>query len=145
MNSFFRLCIVTALCLSMSVQVSARKRMRDYGISYGVFQTGENNAITDVAGVTVGHRTLDDGARMHTGVTAIIPHQGNVFRQKCPAAVYVGNGYGKLAGVTQIRELGTLETPIILTNTLNVAEGIRALVTYTLTLPTASLPGRVRV
>lgn len=122
---------------------SARKRMREAGISYGVFATGANNAITDVAGVTVGHRTLDDGDRMHTGVTAIIPHQGNVFQQKCPAAVYVGNGYGKLAGSTQIEELGTLETPIILTNTLNVAEGIRALVTYTLTRPGNETVGSV--
>lgn len=132
-----------ALTALLPVDASARKRMRDYGITYGVFATGQNNAITDVAGVTVGHRTLDDAARMHTGVTAIIPHQGNVFRQKCPAAVYVGNGYGKLAGVTQIMELGTLETPIILTNTLNVAEGIRALVTYTLTRPGNETVGSV--
>ena len=129
--------------LAVSFDASAQKRMRDWGITYGVFQTGENNAITDVAGVTVGHRTLDDGDRMHTGVTAIIPHQGNVFRQKCPAAVYVGNGYGKLAGVTQIQELGTLETPIILTNTLNVAEGIRALISYTLTRPGNETVGSV--
>jgi len=106
--------------------------MRDWGISYGVMKTGASNAITDVKGVTVGQVTLDNGKDMHTGVTAIIPHQGNVFRRKCPAAIYVGNGYGKLAGVTQVQELGTLETPIVLTNTLNVAEGIRGLVTYTM-------------
>lgn len=133
--SYLIIAVAVALAALQPVDASARKRMRDYGITYGVMKTGANNAITDVAGVTVGHRTLDDADRMHTGVTAIIPHQGNVFRQKCPAAVYVGNGYGKLAGVTQIQELGTLETPIILTNTLNVAEGIRALVTYTLTRP----------
>lgn len=133
--SYLIIAAAVALTALLPVDASARKRMRDYGITYGVFAPGQNNAITDVAGVTVGHRTLDDAARMHTGVTAIIPHQGNVFRQKCPAAVYVGNGYGKLAGVTQIMELGTLETPIILTNTLNVAEGVRALVTYTLTRP----------
>ena len=119
MKRFLTILLSAALCLAISVDASARKRMRDYGITYGVFKTGANNAITDVKGVTVGHRTLDDGDRMHTGVTAIIPHQGNVFRQKCPAAVYVGNGFGKLAGSTQIQELGTLETPIILTNTLN--------------------------
>lgn len=131
------------LCLGVCVDASARKRLRDYGITPGVMKTGKNNAITDVAGVTVGHRTLDNGDRMHTGVTAIIPHQGNVFLKKCPAAVYVGNGFGKLAGSTQIQELGTLETPIILTNTLNVAEGIRALVTYTLTRPGCETVGSV--
>ena len=138
-----RILIILLAISAFTFDASARKRMRDWGITYGVFQPGPLNAITDVAGVTVGHRTLDDGDRMHTGVTAIIPHQGNVFRQKCPAAVYVGNGYGKLAGVTQIEELGTLETPIILTNTLNVAEGIRALVTYTLTRPGNETVGSV--
>jgi len=137
------LAALTLLPTIADFDASARKRMREAGISYGVFATGANNAITDVAGVTVGHRTLDDGDRMHTGVTAIIPHQGNVFQQKCPAAVYVGNGYGKLVGSTQIEELGTLETPIILTNTLNVAEGIRALVTYTLTRPGNETVGSV--
>ena len=139
------LTLILAICLALSVTIdaSARKRMREAGISYGVFKTGPFNAITDVAGVTVGHRTLDDGDRMHTGVTAIIPHQGNVFLKKCPAAVYVGNGFGKLAGSTQIQELGTLETPIVLTNTLNVAEGIRALVSYTLTRPGCETVGSV--
>ena len=137
------LTLILAFLTAASFDASAQKRMRDWGIEYGVFKTGPNNAITDVAGVTVGHRTLDDGDRMHTGVTAIIPHQGNVFRQKCPAAVYVGNGFGKLAGSTQIQELGTLETPIILTNTLNVSEGIRALVSYTLTRPGNETVGSV--
>lgn len=141
--SYLIIAVAVALAALQPVDASARKRMRDYGITYGVMKTGANNTITDVAGVTVGHRTLDDADRMHTGVTAIIPHQGNVFRQKCPAAVYVGNGYGKLAGVTQIRELGTLETPIILTNTLNVAEGIRALISYTLTRPGNETVGSV--
>ena len=141
--SYLIIAAAVALTALLPVDASARKRMRDYGITYGVFAPGQNNAITDVAGVTVGHRTLDDAARMHTGVTAIIPHQGNVFRQKCPAAVYVCNGYGKLAGVTQIMELGTLETPIILTNTLNVAEGVRALVTYTLARPGNETVGSV--
>ena len=145
MKRLVYLIIAVALCITAlnSFDASARKRMRDMGITYGVFKTGANNAITDVPGVTVGHRTLDDGERMHTGVTAIIPHQGNVFRQKCPAAVYVGNGFGKLAGSTQIQELGTLETPIILTNTLNVAEGMRALVTYTMTRPGNETVGSV--
>ena len=141
--SYLIIAVAIALAALQPVDASARKRMRDYGITYGVMKTGANNAITDVAGVTVGHRTLDDADRMHTGVTAIVPHQGNVFRKKCPAAVYVGNGYGKLAGVTQIQELGTLETPIILTNTLNVAEGIRALISYTLTRPGNETVGSV--
>lgn len=143
MKRFFAILIAGSLALWASCGISAQKRMRDWGITYGIFSPGPDNAITDVAGVTVGHHTLDDGDRMHTGVTAIIPHQGNVFRLKCPAAVYVGNGYGKLAGSTQIQELGTLETPIVLTNTLNVAEGIRALVTYTLTRPGNETVGSV--
>ena len=137
------LLLACVMAIIPSFDATAQKRMRDAGISYGVFAPGPYNAITDVKGVTVGHRTLDDGDRMHTGVTAIIPHQGNVFQYKCPAAVYVGNGYGKLAGSTQIQELGTLETPIILTNTLNVAEGIRALVSYTLTRPGNETVGSV--
>ena len=112
--------------------VFAQKRLRDYGIETGIFKTGEYNAITDVPGVTVGHVTKIGGDDMRTGVTAIIPHQGNIFKNKVPAAIYVGNGFGKLAGVTQVQELGNIETPIILTNTLNVAEGVSALVEYTL-------------
>ncbi len=115
--------------------VFAQKRLRDYGIETGIFKTGEYNAITDVPGVTVGHVTKIGGDDMRTGVTAIIPHQGNIFKNKVPAAIYVGNGFGKLAGVTQVQELGNIETPIILTNTLNVAEGISALVEYTLAQP----------
>ncbi len=120
--------------LSVSV-VHAQTRMRDYGIKTGIFKTGEYNAITDVPGVTVGHVTKIQGEDMRTGVTAIIPHQGNIFKNKVPAAIYVGNGFGKLAGVTQVQELGNIETPIILTNTLNVAEGISGLVEYTLAQP----------
>ena len=94
--------------------------------------TGKLNAITDVAGVKVGHTTLIKGDSVRTGVTAILPHDGNIFQQKVPAAVYVGNGFGKLAGSTQIRELGNLETPIILTNTLSVATAMNAVIDYTL-------------
>lgn len=95
--------------------------MRDYGIEYGIFRTGPLNAITDVKGVRVGHVTLIEGDSVRTGVTAVIPHPGNIFRHKLPAAVCIGNGYGKMAGYTQIRELGNIETPIVLTNTLGVA------------------------
>lgn len=107
--------------------------MRDYvGAGPGVMKTGQYNAITDVKGVKVGHVTLIEGNNIRTGVTAIVPHSGNIFRNKVPAAVYVGNGFGKLAGTTQVMELGNIETPVILTNTLNVAEGIIGAVEWTL-------------
>ena len=93
--------------------------------------TGNLNAITDVKGVSVGHQTIIEGDNIRTGVTAIQPHPGNIFQQKVPAAVYVGNGFGKLAGSSQIEELGTLETPIILTNTLSVPTAADAIIDYT--------------
>ncbi|WP_425390301.1 P1 family peptidase [Ekhidna sp.] len=111
------------------------QRLRDYGIEIGIFKTGKENAITDVPGVKVGHTTLIKGDSIRTGVTAIIPHSGNVFQRKCPGAIYIGNGFGKLAGISQVEELGTIETPIVLTNTLSVATGINALITYTLNQP----------
>jgi len=101
----------------------------------GVVPTGPHNAITDVAGLSVGHFTWHEGTAIHTGVTAIIPHPGNVFQDKVPAAVAIGNAFGKLAGSTQIDELGEIETPILLTNTLSVAQALDALVQYTLALP----------
>ena len=110
----------------------AQKRIRELGIKPGVLQPGKHNSITDVAGVLVGHKTMIKGENVRTGVTAILPHNGNIFQQKVPAAIFVGNGFGKLAGYTQVMELGNLETPIILTNTLNVSTGINALITYTL-------------
>lgn len=126
--------IAAACCLSLtSIQVARQGhgRLRDYGITPGIFETGQWNAITDVPGVTVGHVTLI-GKDMRTGVTAIVPHQGNLFRQKTPAAVYVGNGFGKLSGTTQVRELGNIEVPVILTNTLSVAQGIEGVIDYTI-------------
>lgn len=110
----------------------AQKRIRELGIKPGVLQPGKQNSITDVDGVLVGHKTVIKGENVRTGVTAIIPHNGNLFQQKVPAGIFVGNGFGKLAGFTQVMELGNLETPIILTNTLNVSTGISALVNYTL-------------
>jgi len=107
------------------------QNIRDYGIEIGVLQPGEHNAITDVQGVRVGHQTIIEGNNIRTGVTAILPHGGNIFQQKVPAAVYVGNGFGKLAGSTQIEELGNLETPVILTNTLSVPTAADALIDYT--------------
>jgi L-aminopeptidase/D-esterase len=111
------------------------KTLREWGFPTGIFNVGPNNAITDVPGVTVGHVTLIEGDSVRTGVTAIVPHQGDIFRYKVPAAICVGNGFGKLAGVTQVQELGNIETPIVLTNTLSVAAGIEGVVRYTLMQP----------
>ena len=115
------------LCL-LSSGLKAQKRLRDYGVVLGVMKTGPNNAITDVKGVRVGHVTLNSKDDMRTGVTAIIPIRQNIYENKVPAGVYVGNGFGKMAGISQIQELGNIETPIVLTNTLNVAEGIAGIV-----------------
>lgn len=114
---------------------SQEKRTRDYGIEIGVLKTGKLNAITDVSGVKVGHTTLIEGDSIRTGVTAILPHSANIFQLKVPAAIYIGNGFGKLAGYSQVKELGTIETPIILTNTLSVPVASDALITYTLKQP----------
>lgn len=108
------------------------KRVRDYGIEIGILKTGVNNSITDVEGVKVGHTTLIAGDSIRTGVTAILPHSGNIFQSKVPAAIYLGNGFGKLAGYSQVNELGNIETPIILTNTLSVPVASDALISYTL-------------
>jgi len=109
-----------------------RPRARDLGLEVGIFEPGPHNAITDVEGVRVGHATIVEGDRFRTGVTAIRPHPGNVFREKVPAAIHVGNGFGKLLGVTQIRELGEIETPILLTCTLCVWRAADALVSWML-------------
>ena len=110
----------------------SRPRARDLGLAPGVFSPGPHNAITDVAGVRVGHTTLIAGDHVRTGVTVIVPHAGNVFQEKVPGAVYVGNAFGKLAGSTQVDELGTIETPIVLTNTLSVGAAIEGLVRWTM-------------
>ncbi|HKR75610.1 MAG TPA: P1 family peptidase [Rhodanobacter sp.] len=112
-----------------------QKNLRDYGIDIGVLQPGKWNAITDVPGVEVGQKTLVKGDDVRTGVTAILPYAGNIFQDKVPAAVYVGNGFGKLAGTTQIDELGNIETPIVLTNTLGVPTAADALIDYTFSFP----------
>jgi D-aminopeptidase len=109
-----------------------RVRARDLGIQPGVLPTGKLNAITDVEGVKVGQVTLRIGDSVRTGVTAILPHDGNIFQQKVPAAVYAGNGFGKLIGSTQIDELGVIESPIVLTNTLSVWRAAEALAEYVL-------------
>jgi D-aminopeptidase len=112
-----------------------RPRARDLGIRPGVFEPGPNDAITDVAGVRVGHTTVLDASRVRTGVTAILPHAGNLFRDKVAGAVFVGNAFGKLAGSTQVDELGTIETPIILTNTLSVGTAVESVVAWTIAQP----------
>lgn len=112
-----------------------RGRARDFGVTIGVLPVGKSNAITDVPGVSVGHTTKIEGNAIRTGVTVIKPHPGNVFQEKVPAAIYVGNGFGKLAGTTQIIELGNLETPIVLTNTLSVSVAMESIIRYTLQQP----------
>ncbi|TFV95697.1 S58 family peptidase [Algoriphagus kandeliae] len=120
------------LFLSGFQTVQGQSRPRELGVPFGVLAPGKLNAITDVAGVKVGHFTKIEGDSIRTGVTAILAHGGNIFQEKVPAAIYVGNGFGKLAGITQVQELGLLESPIILTNTLSVAAGIEGAVRYTL-------------
>ena len=122
-----RLCLILATLLQATTLMA--QRPRDLGIPFGVMAPGAENAITDVRGVRVGHTTLIAGDSVRTGVTAILPHGGDLYREKVPAAIYLGNGYGKLAGYSQVRELGELETPIVLTNTLSVATGMNALIT----------------
>lgn len=129
-----RIILSTVLLLTLLQTINAQtiKRARDRGLRIGVLPTGQWNAITDVPGVKVGHTTLIKGDNIRTGVTAILPYEGNMFQQKVPAAIFAGNGFGKLAGSTQVTELGNLETPVVLTNTLNVATAMDALIEYTL-------------
>lgn len=112
-----------------------RPRAREFGLVVGVLPTGPLNAITDVPGVMVGQVTLIEGKDVRTGVTAVLPHGGNIFQDKVPAGISVANGYGKLTGVTQVEELGTLETPVVLTNTLSVPTAADAVIDWTLGLP----------
>jgi D-aminopeptidase len=115
-------------CYNSNAQM---KRARDFGIAIGILNTGKYNAITDVPGVKAGHFTLIKGDSVNTGVTAILPHQGNIFQNKVPAAIFIGNGFGKLTGYPQVEELGNIETPVILTNTLSVPVAADALIDYT--------------
>ena len=130
-NALLLLALVPA---SLSAQ-SPRPRARDIGLVVGSLPPGPLNAITDVAGVRVGHTTVTRGDSINTGVTAILPHGGNPFREKVPAAIVVGNGFGKLAGSTQVNELGELESPIVLTCTLCVPRAADAVLTWLLGLP----------
>ena len=133
-QSAFRILLLLS-CLAAPAVGQQRPRARDLGIVVGVLSPGPLDAITDVAGVRVGHVTLARGDSVNTGVTAVLPHDGNVFRERVPAAIVVGNGFGKLAGSTQVNELGELESPIVLTCTLCVPRAADAVLTYLLDLP----------
>lgn len=123
------------LLFSLAAAAPAAPRARDAGVSIGILTPGPLNAITDVAGVKVGHVTIERGRHVHTGVTAVLPHGGNLFQDKVPAGFFVANAFGKFAGSTQIVELGEIETPILLTNTLNVPEAAAGIVEWTLAQP----------
>lgn len=133
MKSFILLLVLFSMLSSAFTQ--NRPRVREAGIVVGVLPPGPLNAITDVDGVLVGHTTLIRGDNVRTGVTAVLPHGGNLFREKVPGAVFVGNGFGKLAGSTQVNELGEIETPILLTSTLSVPRTADFLIDYMLALP----------
>ena len=136
-----RLLVVTVFMLfasfvpAQSTRPNARPRALDLGLKVGIVPNGPLDAITDVAGVEVGHTTIIRGDNVRTGVTAVLPHSGNLYRDKVPGAVFVGNAFGKLAGSTQVEELGEIETPILLTSTLSVPRAADALISYMLTLP----------
>lgn len=135
--ALFRCVAVGVLFVVSTASPAAQERVRarDLGVAPGIFAPGANNAITDVAGVRVGQVTLSEGQRVRTGVTAILPHEGNAFRSRVPAALHVGNGFGKFAGSTQINELGELETPILLTCTLCVWKAADAMAAWLLEQP----------
>ncbi len=128
------LVIIIIIFSSIYSHAQNNGRLRDYGIKIGTYEVGKNNSITDVEGVKVGHFTLIKNDNIRTGVTAILPYDGNIFMNKVPAAIYVANGFGKLTGYTQVEELGEIETPIILTNTLSVPMAADALIDYILSI-----------
>jgi D-aminopeptidase len=126
-----RLCFLISF-LTLTISTIAQDRPRELGVPFGVLPPGILNSITDVPGVKLAHLTKIEGESIRTGITAILPHDGNLFQEKVPAGIFVGNGFGKLAGISQVKELGNIESPIILTNTLSVAPGIEGIVRYTL-------------
>ncbi len=131
----YALATLTVMTGAVTAGETKRVRLRDAGIAIGTLPPGPFNALTDVEGVKVGHTTLIEGDAIRTGVTAIFPHGGDLFRDRVPAAIHVGNGFGKLLGVTQVDELGELETPVLLTGTLGVWRAADALVTWMLARP----------
>ena len=133
MRTFFLLMMIGIL--AAGGQSPSRPRARDLGIAPGTMEPGTHNAITDVTGVRVGQVTVVQGDNIRTGVTAVLPHTGNLFQQKVAGAVFIGNAFGKLAGSTQVDELGTIESPIVLTNTLSVGTALEAIVRWTVAQP----------
>jgi D-aminopeptidase len=128
--------LFTLLCCNSLIAEEARRpRAREAGVVVGILPVGAQNAITDVAGVMVGHKTIIQGENVRTGITVILPHKGNLFREKVPGAVFVGNAFGKLIGSTQVNELGEIETPIVLTSTLAVPRVADGVIDYMLALP----------
>jgi D-aminopeptidase len=127
----FILVVAAYSCAAMVLMAQGRPRARELGVAPGVYPPGPLNAITDVGGVRVGHTTVIEGDAVRTGVTALLPHAANIFQEKVAGAVFVGNAFGKLTGSTQVAELGTIETPIVLTNTLSVGVAMDAVVRYT--------------
>src|SRR6266699_9382 len=127
--------LVTAAAVAQNTPSNARPRASDLGLKLGILPTGPLNAITDVAGVEVGHTTIIRGDDVRTGITAILPHKGNLFREKVSGAVFVGNAFGKLFGSTQVNELGEIETPILLTSTLAVPRVADGVIDYMLAMP----------
>jgi D-aminopeptidase len=137
-HGFVVVVVYLVLASSVSAQSTSsntRPRASDLGLKVGILPTGPLNAITDVAGIEVGHTTIINGDNVRTGVTAILPHSGNLYRDKVPGAIFVGNGFGKLTGSTQVDEMGEIETPIVLTNTASVPQVADAVTTYILALP----------
>jgi D-aminopeptidase len=130
--AIFTICVAIGLCQSVAVYAQTRPRARELGVAPGIFPPGALNSITDVAGVRVGQVTVVEGDSVRTGITAILPHSGNLFLQRVPAAIVVGNGFGKLLGTTQVNELGEIETPILLTCTLCVWKAADAMVEWML-------------
>jgi D-aminopeptidase len=130
---FYTIAFGLAAVSSTCGQTEAHPRIRDLGVEIGVLSPGPLNAITDVAGVRVGHTTLIRGENMRTGVTAVLPHGDNLFKEKVPGAVFVGNAFGKVIGSTQVNELGEIETTIVLTSTLSAPKVADAIITYMLT------------
>src|SRR6516165_12305782 len=127
--------LVSSTAFAQSTNSKARPRASDLGLKVGILPTGPLNAITDVVGVEVGHTTIIRGDNIRTGVTAVLPHSGNLYREKVPGAIFLSNGFGKLAGSTQIDEMGEIETPILLTSTTSVMRAGDALISYMLALP----------
>jgi D-aminopeptidase len=129
------LLLLPSLVFAQGTNSNTRPRASDLGLKVGILPSGPLNAITDVAGIKVGHTTMISGDNIRTGVTAVLPHSGNLYRDKVPGAIFVGNGFGKLTGFTQVDELGEIETPILLTNTMSVPRVADAVTTYILSLP----------